>query len=134
MLGINGTPLMQMTIFGAQGQVERQRGPLRVVTLPAAAGSPVQVLVTNEGVSAGLLTLSCRADRAGRPPLPAIDPNPFPDPATGAPSTPATPKPQPQPGRPSSVQSADRPTPEAPSSAPRLPGVPTQENDFDPMD
>ena len=104
-LGINGTPLMQMTIFGAQGQVEKQRGPLRVVTLPAAVGSPVQALVTNEGVSAGLLTLSCRADRVRRTPLPAIDPNPFPDPATGAPSPPQVPNPEQQPDPPPFVQS-----------------------------
>ena len=68
MLGINGTPLMQMTVFGSAGQLVEERGPLRVVTLPDTAGSPVQVLVTNEGVSSGLLTLSCRADR----PRPAV--------------------------------------------------------------
>ena len=66
-LGINGTPLMQMTIYGSEGQVETERGPLRVVTLPSAVGSPIQVLVTNEGVASGLLTLSCRADQPDRP-------------------------------------------------------------------
>ncbi len=133
-LGINGTPLMQMTIFGAQGQVEKQRGPLRVVTLPAAVGSPVQALVTNEGVSAGLLTLSCRADRARRTPLPAIDPDPFPDPATEAPSTPSAmdAQPQPQPDLPS--EPSVRPSTEDPSSARRPPVAAPGENDFDPMD
>ncbi len=82
-LGINGTPLMQMTVFGGDGTVVAERGPLRVVTLSADAGSPVQVLVTNEGVSSGVLTLSCRADRPPAMPLPAVDPNPIPDPATG---------------------------------------------------
>jgi len=83
-LGINGTPLMQMTVYGADGEVAADRGPLRVVTLTEDAGSPVQVLVTNDGVSSGLLTLSCRADRPEPKPLPAVDPDPIPDPATGA--------------------------------------------------
>ena len=83
-LGINGTPLMQMTVYGADGEVAADRGPLRVVTLPVEAGSPVQVLVTNDGVSSGLLTLSCRADAPAPKPLPEVDLNPIPDPATGA--------------------------------------------------
>ena len=62
-LGINGTPLMQMMVFGANGQVVKERGPLRVTRIAAEAGSPLQVLVTNEGVSSSLFTLSCRADR-----------------------------------------------------------------------
>jgi serine/threonine-protein kinase len=97
-LGINGTPLMQMTVFGADGQVEAERGPLRVARLSAAAGSPLQVLVTNEGVASGAITLSCRADRPQvqrprpqavprRRPLPAVDPDPIPDSATGEPVT-----------------------------------------------
>ena len=61
-LGINGTPLMQMLVFGVDGQVEEERGPLRVTRIAAEAGSPLQVLVTNEGVSSSLFTLSCRAD------------------------------------------------------------------------
>ena len=48
-LGINGTPLMQMMVFGANGQVEDERGPLRVVRILAEAGSPLRVLITNEG-------------------------------------------------------------------------------------
>ncbi|KZR84429.1 Serine/threonine-protein kinase B [Synechococcus sp. MIT S9504] len=83
-LGINGTPLMQMTVYGSDGEVAADRGPLRVVTLPVEAGSPVQVLVTNDGVSSGLLTLSCRADAPAPKPLPEVDLNPIPDPATGA--------------------------------------------------
>ena len=61
-LGINGTPLMQMMVFGVNGQVEEERGPLRVTRIAPEAGSPLQVLVTNEGVSSSLFTLSCRAD------------------------------------------------------------------------
>ncbi len=59
-LGINGTPLMQMMVFGVNGQVEEERGPLRVTRIAPEAGSPLQVLVTNEGVSSSLFTLSCR--------------------------------------------------------------------------
>ena len=61
-LGINGTPLMQMVVFGVNGQVEAERGPLRVTRIAAQAGSPLQVLVANEGVSSSLFTMSCRAD------------------------------------------------------------------------
>ena len=61
-LGIKGTPLMEMTVFGSKGQLLAAKGPLRVVSLPPTAGSPVQVLVVNDGVASGLLTLSCRAD------------------------------------------------------------------------
>jgi serine/threonine-protein kinase len=84
-LGINGTPLMEMTVFGADGDVRAERGPLRVSTLPPDLGSPVQVLITNDGVSSGSMTLSCRADhprslqqkpvleRRPRVPLPEVD-------------------------------------------------------------
>ena len=66
-LGINGTPLMEMTVFGSDGQVLAARGPLRVVSLSTEAGSPVQVLVVNDGVASGVLTLSCRADAPPQP-------------------------------------------------------------------
>ena len=61
-LGINGTPVMQMMVFGVNGQVEEKRGPLRATRIAPEAGSPLQVLVTNQGVSPNLFTLSCRAD------------------------------------------------------------------------
>ena len=94
-LGINGTPLMEMTVFGADGAVRAERGPLRVSTLPPDLGSPVQVLITNDGVSSGSFTLSCRADqprsrqqkpvleRRRRVPLPDVDAEPIPDSASG---------------------------------------------------
>jgi serine/threonine-protein kinase len=94
-LGINGTPLMEMTVFGADGAVRAERGPLRVSTLPPDLGSPVQVLITNDGVSSGSLTLSCRADRPRsqpqkpvlerrrRVPLPDVDTDPIVDSASG---------------------------------------------------
>ena len=101
-LGINGTPLMQMTVYGAKGDVVAERGPLRVVTLPQDAGTPMQVLVTNEGVSSGVITLSCRADRPAPKPLPTVDPNPLPDPATGV-LGPAEVQPEPPGPRPAGV-------------------------------
>ena len=61
-LSINGTSLMQMLVFGANGQVVVERGPLRVIRIPADVGAPLQVLVTNEGVSSSAFTLSCQAE------------------------------------------------------------------------
>ena len=60
-LSIKGSPLMQMMVFDANGQVE-EPGPLRAVRISAEAGSPLQVLVTNEGISSDFLTLSCKID------------------------------------------------------------------------
>jgi len=117
-LGINGTPLMQMTVYGSDGEVAADRGPLRVVTLPVEAGSPVQVLVTNDGVSSGLLTLSCRADAPAPKPLPEVDLNAIPDPATGA-AGPVEALPEPPGPRPAGVE--DLPGEEADASNP-LPG------------
>ncbi len=65
-VGINGTPLMQMMVFGGNGQVEEERGPLRVARIAPEAGSPLQVLVINQGVSSALFTLSCRAEPLGQ--------------------------------------------------------------------
>ena len=52
---------MEMTVFGADGAVRAERGPLRVSTFLPDLGSPVQVLITNDGISSGSFTLSCRA-------------------------------------------------------------------------
>ena len=65
-LGINGTPLMQMMVFGVNGQVEEERGPLRVARIAPEAGSPLQVLVINQGVPSGLFTLTCRSEPLGQ--------------------------------------------------------------------
>jgi len=70
-LGVNGTNLMQMTVFSANGQVLEPRGPLRVVVLPKVEGSLVQVLVRNDGLAAGMISLSVRVD----PPLPTAPAN-----------------------------------------------------------
>ena len=61
-LSVNGTPPMQMMVFGTNGRVLEQRGPLRVARIAPEAGSPLQVLVTNEGGSSSLFTLSLWAD------------------------------------------------------------------------
>ena len=61
-LGIDGAPWMQMLVVGSNGQVVVERGPLRVVRIPADAGAPLQVMVTNRGVSSSAFSLSFQAD------------------------------------------------------------------------
>ena len=61
-LGVNGTPLMQMTLFLPDGTLLEKRGPLRVISLESGVGSPLQLLITNDGVASAQITLSCRAD------------------------------------------------------------------------
>jgi len=76
-LGVNGSPLMQMSVFGAGGELLEAKGPLRVVSLGAQKSSPVQLLVTNEGVAPALITLSLRADPPpveAPPALPQVPP------------------------------------------------------------
>ncbi|MEX0588980.1 MAG: serine/threonine protein kinase [Cyanobium sp.] len=84
-LGVNGSPLMQMSVFGSDGDLLEAKGPLRVVSLGAQKASPVQLLVTNEGVAPALITLSLRAD----PPPPEV---PQPEPATSSPAEPPAPQ------------------------------------------
>ncbi len=88
-LGVNGTPLLQMSLYGADGTPLEASGPLRVVSLPSGkASSPVQLIVGNEGVAPAPISLSLRADP---PPPPAVappaDPS-LPDPGAG-PAAPA---------------------------------------------
>jgi len=82
-LGVNGSPLMQMSVFSAEGSLLEAKGPLRVVSLGAQPRSPVQLLVTNEGVAPGLITLSLRAD----PPAPRLQPT-APTPPAANPASP----------------------------------------------
>jgi serine/threonine-protein kinase len=103
-LGVNGTPLLQMAVYAADGSVLAPRGPLRVVSLGSQKASPVQLLVTNEGVAPARISLSLRAD----PPAP---PAPSPTPTT-PPETPAVPSPP------------DRLTPVVPSPTPGAPAAP----------
>lgn len=98
-LGVNGSPLMQMSVFGASGDLLDAKGPLRVVSLGAQKSSPVQLLVTNEGVAPGLITLSLRADPPAPVPVPAEPDVPAtpvaPDAPSGVPVAPPPPVPSP---------------------------------------
>jgi serine/threonine-protein kinase len=69
-LGVSGTPLLQMSLFAADGSPLAPRGSLRVVTVGAQKSSPLQLLVTNEGVAPTRISLSLRAD----PPPPVAPP------------------------------------------------------------
>jgi serine/threonine-protein kinase len=93
-LGVNGSPLMQMSVFGADGAVLEARGPLRVVNLGAVQRSPVQLLVTNEGLASALITLSLRADPAAMrpvaPPTPSLAPPAVPSEPANPPIPPST--------------------------------------------
>ena len=92
-LGVNGSPLMQMSVYGADGAQLEDRGPLRVVSLGPQPRSPVQLLVSNEGVAPALITLSLRAD----PPAPErpVAPPRVPAQPPGEPTTPAPVRPMP---------------------------------------
>jgi serine/threonine-protein kinase len=91
-LGVNGSPLMQMSLFGADGAVLEARGPLRVVNSGPVSRSPVQLLVTNEGLASALITLSLRADQpqlaAPAPQAPApVQPQPLAEPTDAPPAS-----------------------------------------------
>jgi serine/threonine-protein kinase len=89
-LGVNGSPLLQMSVFSSDGTLLEPKGPLRVVTLGSQKNSPVQLLLTNEGVAPAMIRLSLRAD----PPVPTPSPAPQPSPEPGeAPETPSNPAP-----------------------------------------
>lgn len=102
-LGVNGTPLLQMSVYAADGSSLEASGPLRVVSLPAGkVASPVQLIVSNDGVAPAPISLSLRADPptvpsgtvspAALPPiLPEAPPSQpgTPSPAAGADITPA---------------------------------------------
>ncbi|MCU0530236.1 MAG: protein kinase [Cyanobium sp. Prado107] len=80
-LGVNGSPLMQMSVFAADGTLLEGRGPLRVVSLGPENRAPLQLLVINEGVAPGVVTLSVRADPpAPQPPPPVPGPGDSPEP------------------------------------------------------
>jgi len=61
-LAINGSPLMQMALFRSNGSPLHQPGPLGVMRFNSGIGTPLQLLVTNDGVASSVMTLSCRAD------------------------------------------------------------------------
>ena len=117
-LGVNGSPLMQMSVYDADGTLLESQGPLRVVSLSPQPRSPVQLLVRNDGVAPALITLSLRADPPAATPVPGPVPSepaaPVP-PSTGTPA-PAVPAPQPP-------LAPARPRP--PEPPPVLPAQPT---------
>jgi serine/threonine-protein kinase len=86
-LGVNGSPLLQMSVFSSDGTLLEPKGPLRVVSLGFQKASPVQLLITNDGVAPAMIRLSLRAD----PPPPTPEPLPTPPPVPGKP--PETPQP-----------------------------------------
>ncbi len=122
-LGVNGTPLLQMSVFSQEGRLLAPRGALRVVNLGAQRSSPVQLLVTNEGVAPARISLSLRAD----PPPPAPPaPEPLPAPATSGESPE---RPENQPSReaaPPAAPPTQPPSSEAapPAAAPTPPSAP----------
>lgn len=131
-LGVNGSPLMQMSVFGADGELLESRGPLRVVSLGPQRRSPVQLLVSNEGVAPALITLSLRADppsAAPEEPESQQQPeSPAPSQESGAaeerpaaPEAPAPrPAPRPAPPAPRPAAPVERPTqPEPPPPPPQ---------------
>lgn len=134
-LGVNGTPLLQMSVYGADGRALAPRGPLRVVNLGVQKGSPVQLLITNEGVAPSRISLSLRVDPPlapppGTPPSApgATDPaSPeTPAPGAGAPGTTETKPALPQdPTPPPASDPAAGPGPEAPTAPTPAPGAPS---------
>jgi serine/threonine-protein kinase len=105
-LGVNGTPLLQMSLFAADGRPLAPRGSLRVVTVGPQKSSPVQLLVTNEGVAPTRISLSLRAD----PPPPAAVPEP---PSAGDP-----PPPERSAGSPEAPEGSSAPGPSEPPPVP----------------
>jgi len=117
-LGVNGTPLLQMAVYAADGSTLSPRGSLRVVSLGRQKASPVQLLVTNEGVAPARISLSLRAD----PPAPP-SPSPTPPSPSETPAAPSPPPERPTPMEPSGVSAP----PAAPPSSPPPSPAPTPE-------
>ncbi|KAF0653424.1 serine/threonine protein kinase [Cyanobium sp. Copco_Reservoir_LC18] len=117
-LGVSGSPLLQMSVYSAGGTQLEPRGPLRVVTIDGQKSSPVQLLLTNDGVAPALIRLSLRADPPAPTPPPAPEAPPAPEePQDSAPApAPATPGTPPAPAAPASPAPASPPAPPAPPS------------------
>ena len=113
-LGVNGSPLMQMSVYASGGTLLEPKGPLRVVTLGALEGSQVQLLINNEGVAAAMITLSLRADAPPAEPAAA--------PVELVPGT--TPEPQTPPASTAPAQREEQPQAPTPPPAPAAPAAP----------
>jgi serine/threonine-protein kinase len=129
-LGVNGSPLLQMSVYAADGTLLAPKGPLRVLSLGKQVQLPVQLLVTNEGVAPARISLSMRAD----PPVPTpptAGEAPSPPEGVEAPGAPGAG----EPGGPSAAPGGDAPGPppavapsgssalDQPQPAPGLDGV-----------
>ncbi|MFZ9753154.1 MAG: protein kinase domain-containing protein [Cyanobium sp.] len=113
-LGVNGTPLLQMAVFAADGTPLSPRGVLRVVSLGRQKTSPVQLLVTNEGVASARISLSLRADPPAAEPAGQSTTPPGSAPEGQSPeTTPAAPQPPPA----SEGEGSPTPAPAAPEPA-----------------
>jgi serine/threonine-protein kinase len=125
-LGVNGSPLLQMSVYGADGSLIAPKGPLRVLSLGQQVRLPVQLLVTNEGVAPARISLSLRADPPAPAPPTAGDTAPPPA-GEEAPDTPA-PGAAAQPAAPAAAPGRDAPVapPPAPSVSPPPPTQPSQ--------
>ena len=120
-LGVNGSPLMQMSVFAADGTLLEPSGPLRVVQLGGQSQSPVQLLITNAGVAPALITLSLRADPPPPEPTP-VQEGPLPGAGDDAPARPAAPAAGRMPaGADPSVDAGRSPQPPADPEAPTPP-------------
>ncbi len=117
-LGVNGSPLMQMSVFDAQGNVIEPKGPLRVVSLGAVPGDQVQLLISNEGVAPAYITLSLRADP--------------PPPAPSQPEPGERPEPESQEGGPARLQPSDPATPDS-EQRPAQPEAPSPPDSASPQ-
>ena len=122
-VGVNGTPLLQMSLFAPDGRLLAPRGALRVVNLGEQKTSPVQLLVTNDGVAPARISLSLRADPPAPPP-PAAEPAPPPPGPGDTPSTPENPSEEPALTTPPATSTPAQPPSGTPSTAPSPPAVP----------
>ena len=124
-LGVNGSPLLQMSVYGADGTLIAPKGPLRVLSLGQQVRLPVQLLVTNEGVAPARISLSLRADPPAPAPPTAGDTPPPPE-GEEAPDPPA-PGAAAEPTGPAAAPGGDAPVPpQAPSVSPPPPTQPSQ--------
>jgi serine/threonine-protein kinase len=122
-VGVNGTPLLQMSLFAPDGRLLAPRGALRVVNLGEQKTSPVQLLVTNDGVAPARISLSMRADPP-TPPPPAAEPAPPPPGPGDTPSTPENPSEEPALTTPPATPTPAQPPSGTPSTAPSPPTAP----------
>ena len=124
-LGVNGSPLLQMSVYGADGSLIAPKGPLRVLSLGQQVRLPVQLLVTNEGVAPARISLSLRADPPAPAPPTAGNTSPSPE-GVEAPDPPA-PGATAEPTGPAAAPGGDAPLPpQAPSVSPPPPTQPSQ--------